>query len=60
MDPAEKWFETRFSDFRKDGNVLRAYTSEKFDLKTGEKVQTTTVQSIKVNLEIPDSIFVKP
>jgi hypothetical protein len=59
VDPTKKSFETRFSDFRMQDGVLRSFRSEKYDLKSGEKVQTTVIQSVKTNPELDPKIFEK-
>jgi hypothetical protein len=59
VDAAKKSFETRYSDFRMQDGVLRSFRSEKFDLDTGEKVQTTVIRSIETNPVLDPKIFEK-
>ncbi|HEY7161798.1 MAG TPA: hypothetical protein VH815_11090, partial [Acidobacteriota bacterium] len=59
IDPTKKFFETRYSDFRMQDGVLRSFHSEKFDLKTGEKVQTSLIQSIQTNPKLDPKMFEK-
>jgi hypothetical protein len=57
MDATRKWTESRFSDFRMQDGVLRSFHSEDYDLKSGEKIQTTTVESFNTNPKIDPKIF---
>jgi hypothetical protein len=57
MDATKKWTESRFSDFRMQDGVLRSFMSEEYDLKSGEKIQTTMVESFKTNPEIDPKIY---
>ncbi len=59
IDPSKKSFETRFSDFRIQDGVLRSFRSEKYDLKSGDKVQTTVIQSIETNPKLDPKMFHK-
>lgn len=59
VDPTKKSFETRYSDFRMQDGVLRSFRSEKYDLKTGEKVQTTVIETIKTNPQLDPEMFQK-
>jgi hypothetical protein len=59
VDPTKKSFETRYSDFRMQDGVLRSFRSDRYDLKTGENVQTTVIQSIKTNPELDSKLFQK-
>jgi hypothetical protein len=60
VDPTKKAFETKFSDFRKDGGVIRAYKAEEYEVESGAWAQRTTLQKIEINKEFPPSIFEKP
>ena len=59
VDASKKSFETRYSDYRMQDGVLRSFRSEKYDLNSGEKVQTTVVQSITTNPELDPKMFEK-
>jgi hypothetical protein len=59
VDASKQSFETRYSDFRMQDGVLRSFRSEKFDLNSGEKVQTTVIQSIETNPKLDPKIFEK-
>jgi hypothetical protein len=59
VDPSKKSFETRYSDFRMQDGVLRSFRSEKYDLKSGDKVQTTVIQSIETNPKLDPKMFEK-
>ena len=60
VDSEKKWHETRFSDFREVEGVTRAFVSENYDLKTGERVGRTTITDIKVNPKFEAGFFQKP
>ncbi len=57
MDPTKKWTESRYSDFREQDGILRSFRSDDYDLKTGENIQTTIVESFKTNPDIDPKIF---
>jgi hypothetical protein len=57
IDPTPTTIESRFSDFRKVGGVLFAFASTDTDLATRDVLETTTVRSIKVNLQFDATIF---
>ncbi len=57
MDPTKRWAESRNFDFRMQDGVLRSFRSEEYDLKTGEKVQTTIIEAFKTNPEIDPKSF---
>ena len=57
IDPTPTTIESRFSDFRKVGGVLFAFASTDTDLATRDVLETTTVRSIKVNLQFNATIF---
>jgi len=59
VDASKKSFETRYFDFRMQDGVLRSFRSEKYDLNTGEKVQTTVIQSIETNPVLDPKQFEK-
>lgn len=60
IDPEKKLTESTSSDFRRIDGVLFAFQSVRKNLKTGEKVQTTTLKEIKINPAFEDSVFQKP
>ncbi|HSE39997.1 MAG TPA: hypothetical protein VLH08_04465 [Acidobacteriota bacterium] len=57
MDPAKKWTESRYSDFKMQDGVLRSYRSDDYDLKSGQKIQTTIVESFTVNPKIDPAVY---
>jgi hypothetical protein len=59
VDATKKMFETRYSDFRMQDGVLRSFRSEKYDLNTGQIVQTTIIQSIETNPKLDPKMFEK-
>jgi hypothetical protein len=59
VDASKKSFETRYSDYRMQDGVLRSFRSEKYDLNTGEKVQTTVIKSIETNPVLDPKMFEK-
>jgi hypothetical protein len=60
VDPARKWLETRHSDFRTVGGVVKAYKTENVDLATGQVVGTTTVTAVRVNPGFEPGLFGPP
>ncbi|MDH3456066.1 MAG: hypothetical protein OER90_04425 [Gemmatimonadota bacterium] len=46
VDPEERWIESRFADFRSDGEITRAWTTFDVDLVTGDTVGTTRIISV--------------
>ena len=60
IDPTEHTIENRFGDFRRDGGVLRPYSSETVDLDTGTRLMGITVISISVNAGVEDAFFARP
>jgi hypothetical protein len=57
IDATKKWAESRNFDFKVQDGVLRPYRTEEYDLKTGQKIQTTIIESFKINPEIDPKIF---
>jgi hypothetical protein len=57
VDPAEKWLETRHSDFRKTDGVVRPFKSVEVELESGTVVQTTIVKEIVSNPMLDDALF---
>ncbi|MEE2566134.1 hypothetical protein [Hyphobacterium marinum] len=60
LDPDEEIFETRYSDYREVGGVIRAFASERINLRTGEVAQTTRIESIQINPDLDPAQFERP
>jgi hypothetical protein len=59
VDPTPTTIELRNSDFRKIAGVQFPFASSDADLQTGKILETTRVNSIKVNPPLDESIFKK-
>ena len=57
IDPTPTTIETQSSDFRKIAGVLFSFANVEVDLKTGQVLERTTVQSLKVNPVLDEKIF---
>jgi hypothetical protein len=57
VDPTPTTIEQKMSDFRKVGGVMFPFANIETDLKTGKILETTTLQSLKVNPSIDQTIF---
>jgi outer membrane lipoprotein-sorting protein len=57
LDPAKKWTESRYSDFKMQDGVLRPFRSDDYDLKSGQKIQTTIIESFTTNPKIDPSVY---
>lgn len=60
LDPDEEIFETRYSDFRDVGGIVRAFASERINLRTGEVAQTTRVLEVEINPDLDPGQFERP
>ena len=60
LDPATKWLEIHYTDFRKVDGVVRAFKDEQIDLRTGTVLQTTVLQSVQVNGPPDPTVFLRP
>lgn len=60
VDPTKLRLENQYLDYRPVDGVLRSFKSTQKNLETGAWTQTTTIQSIKVNILLDPSEFVKP
>lgn len=60
IDPDQEIFETRYADFREVNGVMRAFRSERINLRTGDAVQETEVLSVVVNPELDPAQFERP
>lgn len=60
IDPTKLRLENQYLNYRPVEGVLRSFKSTQQNLDTGAWTQTTTVESIKVNIPIDPSIFAKP
>lgn len=47
VDPEERWLEARFTDFRTEGGITRAWTTFNVDLATGDTIGTTRLLSVR-------------
>lgn len=59
VDPTPTTIEQRSSDFREVDGVRFAFAGSETDLKTGKVIETTKIQSIKVNPTIEPGFFEK-
>ena len=57
VDPTPTTIEQTMSDFRNVGGVMFPFANIETDLKTGKILETTTLQSLKVNPSIDHKIF---
>jgi hypothetical protein len=57
VDPARKWLENRWFDYRPVAGVLRAFRSEQVDVATGKVLEKTELMRVTVNPELPASLF---
>lgn len=60
IDPTKLRLENHYTDYRLIEGVIRSFKSTQTNLDTGAWTQTTTIQSIKVNVPMDPSIFKKP
>jgi hypothetical protein len=60
VDPARKWLENRWFDYRPVGGVLRAFRSEQVDVATGKALQRTELTRMIVNPNLPAALFDAP
>lgn len=60
IDPTPTTIEQRNADFRAVGGVKFAFSMTEIDLKTGEELERTKVNAVKINPPIDPSIFEKP
>jgi hypothetical protein len=60
LNPDEKWLENRWTDYRPVGGTVRSYQSSQWDLSSGKQLQTTTIDSVKINPEIDPKLFERP
>lgn len=60
VDPEVRRWETRYSDYREVDGVLYPFLSEKYDIDTGERAQTVTIKSRRLNIELDPEQFVRP
>ena len=60
LDPARKWLENRWFDYRPVAGVLRAFRSEQVDVATGKVLQKTELKRVIVNPELPTALFDPP
>jgi hypothetical protein len=59
VDPTPTTIEQRMSDYREVAGVQFSFASKEIDLKTGKELESTKVNSIKVNPPIDESVFKK-
>jgi hypothetical protein len=59
IDPTPTTIEQRISDYREVTGVQFAFASKEIDLKTGKELESTKVNSVKVNPPIDQSVFEK-
>jgi hypothetical protein len=60
VDPEQEIFETRYSDFRDVNGVMRAFHTERINLRTGEVAQETQILSIEINPDLDPAQFQRP
>lgn len=60
VDPTQTTIETRLSDFRKVGKILRSFHEEQVDLSTGLAIQTTITRQVKINPDFENDFFECP
>lgn len=60
LNPDEEIFETRYSDYREVGGIVRAFASERINLRTGEVAQTTRILTVEINPDLDPAQFVRP
>ena len=60
MDSTQRWIESRSSDFRPVDGIVRSFVSTDWDLRTGERLQTVEVRSVKLNPSLDHEIFRMP
>lgn len=60
VDPDQEIFETRYSDFREVNGVMRAFHSERINLRTGEIAQETQILSVEINPDLDPAQFQRP
>ena len=59
IDPTPTTIEQRSTDFRAVSGVQFAFASSETDLKTGKKLETAQIKSIKINPPVDPSFFQK-
>jgi hypothetical protein len=57
IDPTPTTIEQRMSDFRQVAGVWFPFANTETDLKTGKRLETTTIRSITVNPKFDEAIF---
>lgn len=60
VDPTQTTIETRLSDFRKAGKILRPFHEEQVNLSTGQVIQTTSTRQVKINPAFEKDFFECP
>lgn len=60
VDPTPILIESRFLDYRPVEGVARAFRMEEYDVENGQRLQKETIKEIKHNIQLPDSLFLKP
>jgi hypothetical protein len=60
IDPKKQRLETVFTDYKPVEGVMRSHKGTQKDLDTKAWTGTTTIQSIKMNIPMDESIFTKP
>lgn len=60
VDPTPTVIEDRYLDYRSVEGIQRAFRLDEFDVSNGKILQNGTVKEMKYNVELADSLFVKP
>jgi hypothetical protein len=60
IDPTKTTVETRYSDFREVGGIVRPFEEETVDLETGEVLQAMTIKRLAVNPVADPAHFLRP
>ncbi len=60
VDPKPVTLETRISDFRRVGGVLRGFRSEQSDVDSGKLLETVTLKDVQVNRSFAAPLFQRP
>jgi hypothetical protein len=59
-DPTPTTIEDQSFDFRQEGSVWFAFGSKQIDVPTGNVLQTSRIETVKINPRVDEKIFRKP